>query len=700
MIQHDAVVRLEIVDGFGIVTIDNPPVNAGSTPVRAGLLACLADVAQHDLRGVVLIGAGRSFVAGSDIREFGAPLAPPELPQVIAAIEDCPHPVCAAIHGAALGGGFELALGCDLRIAAPDAVVGLPEVTLGIVPGAGGTQRLPRLTGLAKAITLVCSGRRISAPEAHDLGLIDALAASSDPQALLTTAFRALQGAPHKRRLRDLPVPVADPDAVKTAEAQALRRGKGRPNVQEAVALVKLSAEMPTDTALARERAAFQSLRLQEEAFALRHLFFAERAATRFEGPTAQPAEIRRVGIVGGGTMGQGICRAVLAAGLPVTLVERDAQARDAAAAAITGALDRSVGKGHLSPDDAYARKAALAPSHSLSDLADCDLVIEAVFEDMKVKQDLFRVLDTMLKPGTLLATNTSYLDIDALAAVTSRAADVVGLHFFSPADMMKLLEVVRAEHSADRSLSTALAFAKTLGKQAVVARNADGFIGNRIYAAYRRHAEFLIEDGATPEEVDNAATDFGFAMGPLAVGDMSGLDIAWAMRKRQAATRDPAARYVDIPDRLCAAGRFGRKVGGGWYDYIDGQLHPSDDVAAIIAQARAAKAITPRHFSPDDIQMRLLGAILSEAAAVLADGVAQRAGDIDVTLVHGYGFPRWRGGPLWRASGEPPDRIARMCDAAAQASGAEGALGSVTDMLAPLRAERQEIEKRKSGHA
>ncbi len=700
MIRDDAVVRLQVQAGHGIVTIDNPPVNAGSTPVRQGLLDCLGRASGMDLRGVVILGAGRSFIAGSDIREFGAPLAAPELPQVIAAIEACPHPVCAAIHGAALGGGFELALGCDLRVAAPGAVLGLPEVTLGMVPGAGGTQRLPRLMGLAQAVALVCSGRRVPAPEALDLGMVDALADSAAAPDLIAAAIAAIGAAPGKRRLRDLPVPEADPQDVAAAEASALRRGKARPHVAEAIALVKRSATAPSDEALSVERAAFQRFRLGEEAFALRHLFFAERAAMRVDGLRASPAEIARVGLVGGGTMGQGICRAMLATGLPVTLVERDASARDTAAGAIAQALDASVAKGRLSAEAAVQRKALLTASDSMADLAPCDLVLEAVFEDMAVKKALFTALDAILKPGAILATNTSYLDIDEMASATARAAEVVGLHFFSPADIMKLLEVVRARRTSDRALATALALAKRLGKQAVVARVAEGFIGNRIYAAYRRHAEFLVEEGASPQEVDAAATGFGFAMGPFAVGDLSGLDIGWTMRKRQAATRDPAARYVEIPDRLCEAGRCGRKTGGGWYDYDGGTARPSAEVAAIVDAVRAAKGILPRAFSPQDIHDRLLGAILTEAAQVLAEGIAQRPGDIDVTLVHGYGFPRWTGGPLWWASGAPPKRIARMMAAVADAMGQPATVGAVQDMLAPLRAARQDIEHRKSGDA
>lgn len=508
-----------------------------------------------------------------------------------------------------------------------------------------------------------------------------------------------LDQRPDKRVLRQLPVPVCDTAAVDVARTEALRRGRGRPNVSEAIRLVLNSAQVPVREALQDERKVFQTLRVAPEAFALRHVFFAERAASRVDGLTETPSNITHVGIVGGGTMGQGICRACLAGGLAVTLVERDATARDAARDALSAALDSAVAKGRLDASEATAREARLDATCEISALAACDLVIEAVFEDMDTKKALFRELDDVARPGAILASNTSYLDLDDLASAVSRPEDVVGLHFFSPADVMKILEVVRTAKSSDRTLATALGFAKHLGKQAVVAGVSEGFIGNRIYAAYRRHAEFLVEDGAKPQEVDAAATGFGFALGPFAVGDMSGLDIAWQMRKRQAATRDPNTRYVDIPDRLCEAGRLGRKIGAGYYDYRDGRAVPSEAVRRLIAQARADKGIVPTAFSTNDIIERLLGAILREAARVLDEGIARQAGDIDVTLVHGYGFPRWTGGPLWWAAQQTPDRLSAMLAAVAEAEGTDADAGAVEAVLAPLRAECDEIERRKAGH-
>ncbi|MBY6201012.1 enoyl-CoA hydratase/isomerase family protein [Maritalea mobilis] len=695
------VIRVENRDGVAIVTIDNPPVNAGSLAVREGLLAAIGRASGDDtLSGVVLIGAGRTFIAGADIREFGAPLAAPQLPDVIAAIEACPHPVAAAIHGAALGGGYELALGCDLRIAAPRAVVGLPEVTLGIVPGAGGTQRLPRLVGVAKSIGLIAGGTRVPAQQALDLGMIDAIADSDAPDDLIAAAISAIRAAPTKRILRDLPVPVDTPDEIDAAEASALKRGKGRPNLREAIRLTRLSADTDADTALAEERRVFQQLRGEEDAYALRHLFFAERVAGRIDGLEARPMAITRIGIVGGGTMGQGIARAALKAGLPVTLVERDAEAARASAMAVADNLQGQVQKGRIAPDEAQRRLDALTSSASRADLSDCDVVIEAVFEDMQIKKDLLADLEHHIRPDAILATNTSYLDIDEMAAGVSHRARVLGLHFFAPADVMRLLEIVRADATDDSALATALSLTKRLGKQPVVARVAEGFIGNRIYAAYRRHAEFLVEDGATPQAVDAAATGFGFAMGPLAVSDLSGLDIAWKTRQRLAATRDPKERYCTIPDRLCEAGRLGRKTGGGWHDYPSGRAEPSETTARIMAEARAAAGVTPRDIPVEEIEARLLGAILNEAALVLEEGIAQRPGDIDVALVHGFGFPRWRGGPIWWGSGQSEAKIAGMLDAVARAAGKTFRRGPVEDMLAPFRAERAENEKRKRGDA
>lgn len=675
-------VGLQFRGDVAVLTIDNPPVNAGSYAVRKALLGALDQAARMGATAAVLIGAGRCFVAGSDLREFGKPLAAPELPNVISAIERAPFPVVAALHGVALGGGLELALGCDYRVASPATSLGLPEVSLGFVPGAGGTQRLPRLVGIGKAITMICDAARIPATEALALGLVDDVVEGD----LLESALAFLAVTPRPKRLaRDMPVPPEDPAAIAAAEARALKRGKGRPNVAEAIRLVK-AARTDADTALADERQVFQTLRLSDDASALRYLFFAERRAASVEGLETKAARtLRRIGVIGGGTMGQGIVRALLAAGLPATLMERDGAALELALDRIRDSLNGAVARGRLTQEVCAARLAALDGTVDIADLAQCDLVIEAVFEDMDVKKTLLADLERVLPPHALVATNTSYLDIDEMAQGLSHPERVLGLHFFSPADVMPLLEVVRADKTSPEALATGLKLARVLAKQPVVARVAEGFIGNRIYTAYRRRAELLVLDGASPQAVDSAAEAFGFAMGPFLVSDMSGLDIAWAMRKRQAATRDPGARYVTIPDNLCLAGRLGRKTGAGWYDYPEGKAQPAPAAAAIIAQARDEAGIRPVTPDSDTIQRQLLAAIVNEAALLLAEGVAQRPSDIDVTLANGYGFPRWRGGPLYWASRQDPGALRADLDTLADAIGRGYKAGPVAEMLGQL---------------
>lgn len=640
-------VAFEMRDGVAVLTIDNPPVNVGSLGVRRGVVAGIAAAREAGARGAVLIGAGRTFISGSDLRDFGRPLEQPEVPEMIARIEQAPFPVVAALHGVALGGGLELALGCDWRIAAPGTRVGLPEVSLGFIPGAGGTQRLPRLVGQSRAIDLICRAARIPAEEALDIGLIDAIVEGD----LLEAALAFLSDTRGKRLAKTLTPPKEPPEAIDAVARKMLARGGSRPNLAEAIRLVR-AATGDADATLAEERAVFHRLRLSEDAFALRHLFFAERKAATVDGlDMSQARDVARVGVVGGGTMGQGIARAFLAVDLPVVLVERDQEALTTALDRTRAGIDRQVGSGRLSQEQADARKAALSGTVDHAGLTGCDLVIEAVFEDMAVKRALLTSLEQHLSDSVILATNTSYLDIDEMAEGLSHPDRVIGLHFFSPADVMKLLEVVRAERTFDRVLATGLKLARTLGKQPVVARVGEGFIGNRIYAAYRRRAELLVLDGAAPEAVDAAARDFGFAMGPFAVSDMSGLDIAWAMRKRQAATRDPKARYVTIPDRLCEAGRLGRKTCKGWYDHSSGKPVPDPEVGALIVAARAEAGISPHSYDAETIQRQLLAAIVNEAACLLDEGIAQRASDIDVVLTNGYGFPRWRGGPLYWAA-------------------------------------------------
>lgn len=642
----------DVRDGVLVVTIDNPPVNALSADVRSGLMAALDHAeASADIIGVAVTGAGRIFIGGADIREFGKPPVEPHLPDVLDRIENFAKPVIAAVNGAALGGGCEVALACHGRITGEKASFGLPEVKLGIVPGAGGTQRLPRLVGIPAAIDMTGSGRNVKPEEAVRLGLADKIAA--DPVTEAAEFARAIASTP-LRRTGALTVPVADAATVEAAAKKILSKARGQASPSEAVRLVRAAAKMSLKDGLAEERATFIRLRDSREAAALRHVFFAERAAgklDKLEG--VAPREVKTVGIVGTGLMGAGIAVATLTAGYRVVGVEQTAEAAAAGARRIAGMLDKAVESGRLSAasrDESLARLTVVADA---VELAAADLVIEAVFDDLAVKTELFRKLDGIVRADAILATNTSYLNPDEIAAATAHPERVVGLHFFSPANIMRLTEVVDCKATAPDVLATALAFAEKLGKLPIVCGVTEGFIGNRIYSAYRREAEFMVEDGAEPQEVDAALEAWGFPMGIFAVNDMAGLEIAWAKRKRQAATRDPKERYVEIPDRLCEAGRFGRKSGRGWYDYSGGHRAVDPQVTALIETARAAKGIVPRRFSSEEIVARLLKAMADEGSALLAERIAARASDIDLVMINGYGFPAYKGGPMF-ASASP----------------------------------------------
>jgi len=666
-------IRIEKRGSVAVLLVDNPPVNAFSQAVRAGLLWALGKAAADPaVAAVVIAGAGRSFPAGADIREFGQPPQPPTLAEVIAALDALPKPSVAAIHGNALGGGCEVALACDRRLMAPDAGIGLPEVRLGVLPGAGGTQRLPRLVGAVVALDLVTSGRRLGAAEALRLALADAVVPGDLLAAAVAEAERLVREGVARPRLSARPVPPIDQVAFERALAEVKRRARGQQAPVKAGEAVALAATLPFAAGLERERALFRELVASDQAKALRHVFFAEREAPKVPGLAAAPRPVARVGVVGGGLMGSGIAAACADAGLAVRLVETDDAAARRAAERLGGLYLRQVESGRLAEAVAQERLARVACTADFASLSESDLVIEAVFEDLAVKQEVFRRLDAVARPGAVLATNTSYLDVDAIAAVTGRPRDVCGLHFFSPANVMRLLEVVRGAATSDETLATALALGKRLGKLAVVARVGEGFIGNRIFAAYRRQMEFLLEEGCLPQQVDRALEDWGLAMGPFAVFDLTGLEIAWKTRQRQAATRDPRARYAAIADRLCEAGRFGQKAGLGWYRYAPGARRGAPDpaVEAIIRAARAEKGIVARSFSDAEIQDRALAAMVNEACLLLAEGIAQRASDVDVALVNGYGFPAWRGGPLFAAELKGLARVLKDVEALCEASG------------------------------
>lgn len=643
-------VRQERDGDIAVLVVDNPPVNALGLAVRQGLWDGIA-AAEADpvVRAIVIRADGRTFPAGADISEFGKPPADPWLPQVCDRIESCTKPVVAAIHGTALGGGLEVALAAHWRIAHVSAKVGLPEVSLGILPGAGGTQRSPRLVGAAAALDLMISGKPVGAAQALAMGLLDEVTETDLPAAALALARRLVaEGAaprPTRERRDGMRDPVAYEQAVATA--RAAHAADRLPGARRIVDCVEAALLLPFDQGQAFERAAFGELVASPESAGLRHAFFAERRCAKMPEAAVTPRALAHVGVVGGGLMGAGIAYACLSAGLSVTLLERDREALVAGLERVARLQQGAVDKGRMTPAARDADWARLTGALDPAQLAPCDLAIEAVFEDFDVKADVLRKLDAALRPGAVIATNTSYLDVNALAAVTSRPADVVGLHFFSPAHVMRLLEIVVGAETAPDAVATGLQLAKRLGKVAVRSGVCDGFIGNRVLSAYRQVAEYLVEDGASPAQVDRAMRGFGMPLGPFEVSDMAGLQIAWARRKRQAATRDPALRYVALPDRLCETGRFGQSTGKGWYAY-DGRKPVEDpEVTALIAAERAAKGIRPQDFSDDEIRTRLLVAMANEGAKILAEGIALRPSDIDVVKLFGYGFPRWEGGPM-----------------------------------------------------
>ncbi len=638
-----------------VVTIDNPPVNALGVDVRRGLAAAIG-AAESDagVKAVLIVGAGRNFIAGADIREFGQTPQPPSLPEVCAAIENCSKPVVAAIHGAALGGGLEVALAAHYRLAVPSAKLGLPEVALGLLPGSGGTQRAPRLIGAKAALELILSGRHVGAKEALSLGLVDRLAEGSDALAAgLAYAEKLVAAKAPVRRTRDaqgLADAEASRAALEAARADTARKSRGLFSPMKIIEAVEAALTKPFDEGMKIERQLFLQCIDSPQRAGLIHAFFAEREVLKApETKAAKPRPLDTAGIVGGGTMGAGIAVAMLDAGMPVTMIERDETQLARGRANVEKVYDGLVKKGRMTPEAKAAVMARFDGSTRYDALAKVDIVVEAVFEDIEVKKAVFAELDRVCKPGCVLATNTSYLDIDQIAASISRPGDVVGLHFFSPANIMKLLEiVVPAKVSAD-VVATGFELAKKLKKVPVRAGVCDGFIGNRILAVYRQAADHMMEDGASPYDIDAAVRAFGYPMGPFQVSDLAGGDIGWATRKRKAATRDPKARYVQVADRICERGWFGQKTQRGYYLYPEGARtgQPDPEVLAIIDAERQRAGVTPRKFSEDEIMRRYMAAMINEGANVVHQRIALRPLDVDVTFLYGYGFPRFRGGPM-----------------------------------------------------
>jgi 3-hydroxyacyl-CoA dehydrogenase len=649
-----------------VISFANPPVNGLSHAVRAGMSAALERAhADPSVRAIILIGTGGLFSAGADIREFGTPasMADPTLRQLIDLVETSAKPVIAAIAGTCLGGGLELALAAHYRVASADAKLGLPEVKLGLLPGAGGTQRLPRLVGAERAIDMIVSGEPVPATGLANTALLDRMVNGDLMAGAVELASSAQVATRPPPRTRDIPFDGSSLPALCEAARGRLRTARPLlPAPMRAVDAIE-AAGRPFDEGLAIERRVFLELMESPESKGLRHAFFAERAAGKVDGitPSTPVRPLDQAAVIGAGTMGAGIALALLDAGIPLWLVEADQAALDRGLARIAGTYDGQVKKGKLTASERDRRLALLRPTLSYETIGQADVVIEAVFESMEVKRQVFIALDRVMKPGAVLATNTSTLDVDTIAGFTRRPSDVLGLHFFSPANVMRLLEVVRGRATAPEVLATALRLGKVLRKVAVVSRVCDGFIGNRMLEAYTRQAWYLVEEGATPEQVDRAMESFGVAMGPFRVGDLVGHDVSLAIRQRRRAER-PGYLCSTLPDKLCQLGRLGQKTEGGWYDYPEGPRRPASSavVDELITSHRAEIGASPRRIDDSEIVDRLVYALVNEGARILEQGIAARASDIDVVYLTGYGFPRARGGPMFHADQVGLDRVLR----------------------------------------
>jgi 3-hydroxyacyl-CoA dehydrogenase len=659
-----------------VIASNNPPVNALGHAVREGLVRGIEEAdADEKIKAVVIIGEGATFFAGADISEFGTPkaFAQPMLPQVVDIIENCTKPVVAAIHGTALGGGLEVALACHYRAAVASAKLGVPEVKLGLLPGAGGTQRLPRVAGVHKALEMCTSGNPISAQDAFEIGLVDRMVEGDLLQHAVAYATEVAEVRPlPKASERQNKIAEASPDVFDQFVAANPRVFKGFEAPRKNLEAIRAATQLPYAEGVNVERQLFMELMSGTQAKAQQYFFFAERKAAKIEGvdESVRPREIRKVGVIGAGTMGGGISMNFLSAGIPVTIVETSQEALDRGTGVMLKNYQASARKGRFTDEQVGQMMGLLNPTLDFDALSDCDLVIEAVFEQMDIKKDIFGRLDQIAKPGAILASNTSYLNIDEIAAATSRPQDVVGLHFFSPANVMKLLEVVRGAKTADEVLVTAMALAKKIKKVAVVAGVCYGFIGNRMLIPRQTEATKLLLEGATPAQIDKVHVDFGMPMGPFQMADLAGVDIGWH--------RD-VNRIENIRDALCSADRWGQKKGAGFYDYDEKRRpSPSPAVQQIIEEFRAKAGVTPREISDEEITQRTLYTMVNEGAKILEEGMAQRASDIDVVWVYGYGWPVYRGGPMHWADNEGLQKIVDGLKAAAPHMGEDFAFSQL----------------------
>ncbi len=662
-------VETERRGAVAILKLNNPPVNGLGAAVRSGLQAAVKEgLADESVGAFVVAGSGRMFSAGADIREFGKAPPPdvPNLGDLIDEIELSDKPLVAAVHGTAAGGGLELALGCHYRVVAPKTKVGLPEVTLGILPGAGGTQRLPRLTGVETALKLIVEGRLIGVDEAKKYGIVDEIA--DDPlEAAVAAAERFITSGdrPQRTRERDAGLEAAktDPSIFEVFRKGMARRARGLNAPYACVRCIEAAVTMPFDEGRAFEHREIMELMNADEARSMRHAFFAEREVAKIpDVPSDTPTHpIETAGVIGCGTMGGGIAMVFANAGIPVTVVESTDEALDAGLEKIRANYAATASKGRLSEDEMNKRLGLITGATAYEALAEADIVVEAVFEEMGVKEEVFGRLDAICKPDAILATNTSTLDVNQIAAATSRPEQVVGTHFFSPANVMRLLENVRGEKSSKEVVATVMKLAKTIGKVGVLVGVCDGFVGNRMLAPYLRESVFLVEEGALPHQVDKVIYDFGFPMGPFQMGDLAGLDVGWRIRKAKAAERPNHLRYSSVADQICEMGRFGQKTSAGWYRYEPGNRNPIPDpeVEALIMKASEEAGITRREISDEEILERCLFPLVNEGARILEEGMALRSSDVDVVWMSGYGFPRHRGGPMFWADTIGLKRIA-----------------------------------------
>lgn len=662
-------VEYQTQGAIAVITLNNPPVNA--LAVNKGVPQAILDFikqGEHDphVRAFLLIGAGKNFCGGADISEFGRPRDPglATLPDVLAYMDTVTKPLFAALSGATMGGGLELALACHYRCAAPDAQIALPEVKLGILPGAGGTQRLPRLIGVERALDMMITGDPIRAEQGKALGIVDEIVTGDLRQNALAWVRKAMHEDKPIRRASQLAAQVDMPAAEYFAQARASvgKAWRGYPAPLAIVGCVEATVTMPFGKGIALERQEFEKLVKTDESRALRHLFFAERAAARIDDvPADTPTrEIRKAAVIGAGTMGGGIAMNFANAGIPVTVVEVKQEALDKGLETVRRNYAGTVAKGRLTQEAMDRRVGLIKGSLDLKAVKDADIVIEAVFEDMALKKGVFSKLDAVAKADAILATNTSTLDVNEIAAVTERPESVLGLHFFSPANVMRLLEVVRGASTSKETLATAMKLGKQIGKVPVCVGVCDGFVGNRMIHRYLKEAGFLLEEGALPQQVDAAIEAFGFAMGPFRMSDLAGLDVGWYIRKRQAATRPPEERYSKIADRICELGRFGQKTGAGYYRYEKGSREaiPDPAIEELILKASKEAGVERRKIFDPEIVERLLYQLINEGAAILEERIAQRASDIDVIYAFGYGFPRYRGGPMFHADTVGLDKI------------------------------------------